>query len=82
MTGQPGRAAVLVHLVAGAARPRWCGRCCTSAGVDVTVYALTDTVEPHPVGEVSYCTRCDDPAQVAEQARRGVAEGLGVDPTP
>jgi hypothetical protein len=83
VTGQPGRRAVVrVHLVAGAPRRRWCHGCHTSAGVDVTVYALTDTAGPFPVGEVSVCARCGDVDQAAAQAAQAVAEALGGDPGP
>lgn len=81
MTGPPG-AGVVVHVVTGVPRPLWCDDCATSAGVVVTVYALAGAVGPYPVGVVSYCTRCDDLADVTEHIRRDVAKGLGIDPTP
>lgn len=48
---------VYVHVIAGDARPTWCGECLTSAAVTVGLYIL-DESGPLLIGEGTGCPDC------------------------
>ena len=67
---------VLVQVVPGEPRRRWCDTCNTSAGVEVDLYGLAFTGGPYHLGTLTYCERCDDPTEAARLAAEQIQQAF------